>query len=114
MSNKIEQLTEEVTELSLQLQREVVPEKTEAKLNQQIEDLKAELSDKSEESTIKADQHKPENAKVFSERNGLLILQVDKSNDDTSFTVAPGVNTLTSEQAQIALKYDQVKHYEPA
>ncbi|KZN58530.1 hypothetical protein N473_26375 [Pseudoalteromonas luteoviolacea CPMOR-1] len=114
MSNKIEQLTAEVTELSLQLQREIEPEKTEAKLKQQVEALTAELAAKSEENNTKVDQHKPENAKVFSERNGLLILQVDKSNDDTSFTVAPGVNILTSEQAQIALKYDQVKHYEPA
>ncbi|MBQ4836044.1 hypothetical protein [Pseudoalteromonas luteoviolacea] len=114
MSNKIEQLTAEVTELSLKLQREVVPEKTEAKLNQQIEALKAELSDKSEESTIKVEQHKTETVKVLSERYGLLILQVDKTNDETSFTVAPGVNTLTSEQAQIALEYEQVKPYEPA
>ncbi|KZX00072.1 hypothetical protein JL49_13320 [Pseudoalteromonas luteoviolacea] len=114
MSNKIEQLTEEVTELSLQLQREVIPEKTEAKLNQQIEVLKAELSDMSEESTIKVERHKTETVKVLSERYGLLVLQVDESDDKSCFKVAPGVNTLTSEQAQIALKYDQVKLYEPA
>ncbi|KZN57931.1 hypothetical protein N473_26615 [Pseudoalteromonas luteoviolacea CPMOR-1] len=114
MSNKIEQLTEKVTELSLQLQREIEPEKTEAKLKQQVEALTAELAAKSEENNTKIGQHKPENAKVFSERNGLLILQVDESDDKSCFKVAPGVNKLTPEQAQIALKYDQVKPYEPA
>ena len=112
MSANIENLTQEITELSLKLGAEVTPEKTEAKLRKQIEELKGKLAvadgiqqtEKLATSTL---------VTVISDFHGKVIAQLTED-ESTKFVILPGINKLTEVQAEEALKIKGVNRGETA
>ncbi|TMN34136.1 hypothetical protein [Pseudoalteromonas sp. S2755] len=112
MSANIENLTQEITELSLKLGVEVTPEKTEAKLRKQIEELQSRLVD------VDGIQQTEKLAtstfvKVISDLHGKVIAQLTED-ESTKFVILPGINKLTEVQAEEALKIKGVKRGETA
>ncbi|NUZ10047.1 hypothetical protein HUZ36_04570 [Pseudoalteromonas sp. McH1-7] len=110
MSANIENLTQEITELSLKLGAEITPEKTEAKLRKQIEELKGKLAvaDGIQQTEKLA---KPTLVTVISDFHGKVIAQITED-ESTKFVILPGINKLTEVQAEEALKIKGVNRGE--
>ncbi|AZZ98756.1 hypothetical protein [Pseudoalteromonas sp. R3] len=111
--SQIEDLTAELAELSLELGREVEPEKSEAKLKEQIQRLKAEIADGAGDTSTEETDGKARLVSVVSEHPGKLVFQVTSDND-SKFTVLPGKNELTQAQADLALTFSAIKQHETA